>query len=105
MGAHDQTLLSAQTDGAELCERFVVTKVSNSGNRFFCTAGVSLVETQGGNQALVAETSLFLGDAYRFHNEVVAQRLRDDLNENGIGGAAWMAVPYTSLAGEGAQER
>lgn len=81
-------------DSASAERHFVVMKMSAQGVAYYFKGGVNLVETAdpkfGSMVALVAETGLLLGDAYRFESHGAASEAANLLDLRGIGGAQWL---------------
>ncbi|ADZ72432.1 hypothetical protein [Polymorphum gilvum] len=67
----------------------ILKKVSASGRAYYHTGRVHQVEVAGGGSALVAETGLLAGDAYRFASVGEAQAEADWINARGISDAKW----------------
>lgn len=100
MLASEQLAVSGQTEPCGHRQGFFLTKVSKQGIQYFYTGEHTEVETQSGEEAFVAETSLFVGDALFFCEHFNARSMAAGLNFCGIGGAEWVATPVTKLAGE-----
>ena len=99
MQALQQPVLSAQTSASGPCEGFILTKVSNAGFRYFFTGTHTEIETMEGEEAYVAGTSLFHGDARFYASAYNAEAISRGLNRCGIGGVDWDVTPVRKLAG------
>jgi hypothetical protein len=71
---------------------YILTKISERGHRYFFNGTLTMSGTSSGT-VLVAQTSLFAADAYRYADEAFPHRLARFLNERGIGGAPWAVEP------------
>jgi hypothetical protein len=67
----------------------ILRKVAASGRAYFHTGRVHQIGTDGGGTVIVAETSLFEGDAHRFLGADEAQAEADWINARGISDAKW----------------
>lgn len=93
MGVHGQPIVSTQTPPSSRAYGYILTKVSKSKTQYFYTGAETLIEVEGGGHALVAATSLFIGDAHAFPDVTSATAYRNTLNRQGIGGAEWKIGP------------
>lgn len=98
--AVQEPLTSAIADQAS--EQFRLFKISRFRNRYFYRGKTSPISVEGGQTVLVAETSLFSADAYKFDNEVEASETAQKLNTPSISDALWDVEPVdANLAVDG----
>ena len=80
-----------------LPDGYILTKVSAAGHQYFYKGSETLIETEPGPNAYVADTSLFAGEAHVYPELSLALSKIGDLNTFGIGGAAWTACRVSEV--------
>ncbi|WP_395173929.1 hypothetical protein [Roseibium alexandrii] len=74
-------------------EQFRLFKISRFRNCYYYRGKTWPISVEGGETALVAETSMFSADAYKFDSEVEASEAAKKLNTASTSNAFWNVEP------------
>jgi hypothetical protein len=84
---------ATKANSEQRSEQFRLFKMSRFRNCYYYRGKTWPISVEGGETALVAETSMFSADAYKFDSEVEAFEAAQKLNTSPISNAFWDVEP------------